>query len=151
MSGGALSTPPPVRPERTADESLEIVEGRGSGWVAFAATMLFIAGVLNVIYGIAAIDDSSFFVHNTKYILSGLNTWGWIVLIIGVVQVFAAIGIFAGNQVARWAGIVIAGLSIIAQLLWLPAYPLAALAVLAIDVVVLYGLIAYGGRHRAAA
>ena len=66
MSGGALTTPPPVRSERTAGESAEFVDGRGSGWVGFAATMLCIAGVLNVIYGIAAIDNSGFFVHNTS-------------------------------------------------------------------------------------
>ena len=150
MSSGALTTPPPVHPERTGGESVEFAESRGSGWVAFAATMIFIVGVLNVIYGIAAIDNSSFFVHNTKYIVSDLNTWGWVVLIIGVVQVFAGLGIWARNQAARWVGIVTVGLSAIAELMFLPSYPLAALAIFAVDVLVLYGLLAYGGRHRAA-
>ena len=57
-----------------------------SGWVTFAGVMLLIAGVLNVIYGIAAIGDSNFFINDTKYILSNLNTWGWITPMISVIQ-----------------------------------------------------------------
>jgi hypothetical protein len=148
MAGGTATTP--MRSE-AGGEAAEYAESRGSGWVAFAGTMILIAGVMNVIYGIAAIDDSRFFAHGVKYVFSDLNTWGWIVLVIGVVQVFAGIGIWARNQAARWVGVLTAGLSAIAQLLFLPSYPLAALAIFAIDVVVLYGLLAYGGRHRAAA
>jgi hypothetical protein len=145
MSGGSLTTPPPVRTDA------ESVEDRAdwSGWLAFAGAMIFIAGGINAIYGIAAIDGSSFFVHNTKYIFSNLNTWGWIVLLIGVVQVFAGIGIWLRNQAARWLGIVGAGVSAVAQLLWLPSYPLAALAIFALDVIILYALLAHGGRDRA--
>jgi hypothetical protein len=146
----ASETTTPVRPER-AGEAVDFADRPGAGWVAFAATMLFIVGVLNVIYGIAAIDNSKFFVHNAKYVFSDLNTWGWIVLILGVVQLFSGLGIWAGNQAARWAGILVAGLSAIAQLLFLPSQPLASLAIFAIDVVILYGLLAYGGRNRAAA
>ena len=145
MSGGSLTTPPPVHADA------ESVEDRAdwSGWLAFAGAMIFIAGVINAIYGIAAIDDSSFFVHNTKYIFSNLNTWGWIVLLVGVVQVFAGIGIWVRNQAARWLGIVGAGVSAVAQLLWLPSYPLAALAIFALDVIILYALLAHGGRKPA--
>jgi hypothetical protein len=146
----ASETTTPVRPER-AGEVVDFADRPGAGWVAFAATMLFIVGVLNVIYGIAAIDNSKFFVHNAKYVFSDLHTWGWIVLILGVVQLFSGLGIWAGNQAARWAGILVAGLSAIAQLLFLPSQPLASLAIFAIDVVILYGLLAYGGRNRAAA
>jgi len=56
----------------------------GSGWVLFAGIMIVTIGVLNTIYGIAAIGDSKFFVADQKYILSGLHTWGWVMLILGV-------------------------------------------------------------------
>ena len=148
MSSGALTTPPPVRPERTGGESVEFAESRGSGWVAFAATMIFIVGVLNVIYGIAAIDNSSFFVHNTKYILSDLNTWGWVTIIVGAIQMLAAYSIWAGNQFGRWVGITVAGLSAISALMSIPAYPFWSLAIFAVDILVIYGLSAYGGQHR---
>jgi hypothetical protein len=121
----------------------------GGGWVLFAGIMLMLVGILNVIYGIAAIDDSSFFVNDTKYILSDLNTWGWVTLILGAVQILAAFSIWNGNQFGRWVGIAVAGLSAISALLSIPAYPFWSLAIFAVDILVIYGLAAYGGRHRA--
>ena len=59
----------------------------GAGWLLFAGIILMVAAVLNVIYGIAAIGDSKFFIADQKYILSNLNTWGWVTLILGVIQV----------------------------------------------------------------
>lgn len=131
-------------------ETADYAEARGSGWLAFAGIVVGLIGVINVIYGIAAIGDSSFFVHNTKYIFGDLNTWGWIALVIGVVQIFSALGILAGHQAGRWVGIITVFANAIAMLVFLPAYPLAALSIFAIDVLVLYGLVAYGGQHRAA-
>ena len=110
--------------------------------------MLLIAGVLNVIYGIAAIGDSSFFIDDQKYILSNLNTWGWVTLIIGALQIGAAFSIWAGNQFGRWFGIFAAGISAIGALLSIPAYPFWSLAIFAIDILIIYGLAAYGGRHQ---
>ena len=68
-----------------------------------------LVGLLNVIWGIAAVGNSSFFVHNTKYILSDLNTWGWVTIVVGGVQMLAAYSIWAGNQFGRWVGIGTAG------------------------------------------
>ncbi len=123
-------------------------EQAGAGWVMFAGIMLLIVGVLNVIYGIAAIDNSKFFVHatETQYILSGLNTWGWVTLILGALEIIAAFSIWAGGAYGRWFGILIASLSAIGALLSIPAYPLWSLAVFTIDILIIYGLAAYGGR-----
>jgi hypothetical protein len=105
-----------------------------------------IISVLNIIWGIAAIAESDFFVADTRYILSGLNTWGWIVLIIGLVQGFAAYSIWAGGQFGRWLGIGMASLSAIAALMSIPAYPFWSLSIFAVDILVIYGLAAYGGQ-----
>jgi hypothetical protein len=123
-------------------------EQTGAGWVMFAGIMLLIAGVLNVIYGIAAIDNSKFFVHatETQYILSGLNTWGWLILILGALQIVAAFSIWAGGAFGRWFGIIVASLSAIGALMSIPAYPLWSLAVFTIDLLIIYGLAAYGGQ-----
>jgi hypothetical protein len=121
-------------------------EKSGSGWVMFAGIMLLIAGVLNVIYGIAAVDDSKFFVHETQYILSGLNTWGWVTIILGALEILAAFSIWSGGEFGRWFGIFVAGLSAIGALLSMPAYPFWSLAIFAIDILIIYGLAAYGGR-----
>jgi hypothetical protein len=131
------------------DESADYdtwVEERGSGWVAFAGVLLLIIGTMNVIEGIAAIGDAHFFVHNANYVVGSLNTWGWVVLCIGIVQLAVGVGIFAGNQFARWTGVVAVSINAIVQLLIMPAYPFWSLTFLAIDVLALYGLIAYGNR-----
>ena len=124
---------------------------KGSGWLLFAGIMIVMVGVLNVIYGIAAIDNANFFVANQKYILSGLNTWGWVMLIVGALQILAAFSIWSGGGLGRWLGIGLASLNAIAALLSLPAYPFWSLAVFTIDILIIYGLAAYGGGHRRSA
>jgi hypothetical protein len=121
----------------------------GSGWVTFAGVMILVLGVMNVIYGIAAIDNSKFYIADAKYILSDLNTYGWVVLVIGAIQILVGIGVFARVQIARWTGVLIVAINLIAQLLWISAYPLAGLVFLAIDILVLYGLIVHGRRAPA--
>lgn len=121
----------------------------GAGWVLFAGIMIAIVSVLNIIYGIAAIGNSNFFVNDQKYIISQLNTWGWVSLVLGCFQMVAAFSIWNGRSFGRWLGIATAGASTIAALLSLPAYPFWSLAIFAIDIMVIYGLAAYGGRHQA--
>jgi hypothetical protein len=121
-------------------------EAAGGGWITFAGVMLILVSILNIIDGIAAISDSKFFVANAEYVFSNLNTWGWIVLGIGVLQMLVAFGIWAGSQMARWAGLVIVSLNAIAQLLFIPAYPFWSLSIFTIDILIIYGLAAYGGR-----
>jgi hypothetical protein len=126
----------------------DYAEFHGLGWLLFAGIMLLVAGVLNIIYGIAAIGDSSFFIADSKYIISSLHTWGWITLVLGVLQMVAAFSIWAGNEFGRWFGIGAAALSAIGALLSMPAYPLWSLAIFAVDILIVYGLAAYGGSHR---
>jgi hypothetical protein len=122
-----------------------------SGWVTFAGVLLLIAGVLNVIYGIAAIDDSKFFVEDQKYIFSNLNTWGWITLILGALQVFAAFSLWSGGLYGRIFGIGTAGFSAIAALLAIPAYPFWSLAIFALDIIVIHQIATRGTEGRVAA
>jgi hypothetical protein len=121
-------------------------EREGSGWITFAGVMIIVVAILNIIDGIAAISRSKFYVANAQYMVSDLRTWGWIILGIGVLQLFIGFGVWAGNQFARWAGVVIVSLDMIAQLLFIPAYPFWSLAIFTVDVLVIYGLVAYGGR-----
>ena len=122
-------------------------EQAGMGWVTFAAVMLGLAGTWNFIAGILAISSSSVFIANAHYVFGDLNTWGWIVLILGVFQGFAAIGLFAGSEFARWFGIFTAGLNAIGQLMFVPAYPWWALAMFTVDILIIYGLVRYAGSR----
>jgi hypothetical protein len=117
---------------------------RGYGWVAFAGVLLLIVGTINFIEGIAAIGNAHFFVHNTHYIAGSLKTWGWVVLCIGVIQLLVGLGVFVKNQLARWVGVFFLGLNMIVQLMMMPAYPFWSLAIFTLDVLAIYGLIAYG-------
>jgi hypothetical protein len=129
----------------------QYAEPRGGGLIIFASAVLAVVGFFNLIYGIAAVANSHVFVANAHYVFSGLRTWGWITLIIGVLQLIAAAGILTGNQLARWYGVVVVGLSAIDMMFFIPAYPFWALTIIAVDVVALYALCAYGSRENLAA
>lgn len=112
-----------------------------SGWWVFAGVLLLVAGILNIIYGIAAIGDSKFFTEHGTYIISGLHTWGWVLLIIGVLELIAGFSLFAGGEFGRWFGIFIASLNAIASLLSIPSYPFWSLAIFALSIIIIYKLV----------
>ena len=138
-----VRTPPQASTPHTRDE-------KGDGLLVFAGIMILVTGVLNIIHGIAAIDDANLYVNGAQFVFSDLNTWGWILLLLGVLQVCAGFSIFAGGKYGQWFGIFAASLSAIAALMLLPAYPFYALAVFAVDVTIIYALAAYGGRRMEA-
>ena len=120
---------------------------KGAGWVLFAAIMLVMGAALNIIWGIAAVSNSHFFAAGASYILiSNLNTWGWIVMSFGVLEILAALSIWRGGEFGRWFGIVVAGFACITAMMSIPAYPFWSLTLVAIAVLVIYGLAAYGGK-----
>ena len=123
---------------------------QGSGLVVFAAVLLLVVGFFNLIDGIVAIARSHVFVANAHYVVGDLRSWGWTVLILGVLQLLVAAGVVAGNQAARWTAVVLLGLDAIAQMMFLPAYPFWSLMIIAVDVVALWGLCAYGSRENLA-
>jgi len=138
----------PAAEKRASSRGSAAYPLEGGGWVLFAEIMLMMSGVLNGIWGIAAIDQSAFFVQDTKYIFSDLRTWGWIMAILGGLQLVAAFSVWSGGSYGRWFGIATATCNAIAALLAIPAYPFWSLAIFAIDVLVIYGLAAYGGDRR---
>jgi hypothetical protein len=111
-----------------------------SGWWVFAGVLLLVTGILNIIYGIAAIGDSKFFTENATYIISSLHTWGWVSLILGVLEMIAAFSLFSGGEFGRWFGIFVGALNAIAALLSIPAYPFWSLAIFALSVIIVYKL-----------
>ena len=119
---------------------------KGAGWILFAAIMLVVASCLSFIWGIAAVGSSHFFVANTHYIVSSLNTWGWITIVFGAVEALAALSIWRGGEFGRWFGICAAGLGALLAMMTIAAYPFWSLVLVALFVMVIYGLAAYGGR-----
>lgn len=113
---------------------------RVTGWWVFTGILLGIAGVLDVVWGIAAIGDSKFFTQSSVYIFSSLHTWGWITLIVGVIQLIAAFSLFSGGGFGRFIGIVAATLAAINALFGTGTTPFWSLAVFALAVIVIYQL-----------
>lgn len=123
-------------------------EGRGYGLVLFAGVLLLVSGFWNLIYGIAAIAQSHVFVANAHYVFGNLRAWGWVTLIFAILLLIAGGGVMAGNQLARWFAVAVLGLNLIEQMFSIPSYPFWSLTIIALDVVALYGLCAYGSREN---
>src|SRR5271166_3751899 len=118
---------------------------RGIGSAFFVGILLMIAGVLNIVYGIAALGNSNFYVNDTYFVFSNLHTWGWITIILGVIEVTAAFSLFVGNTYGRVVGIIAATLGAIGALLDIGgAHPWWSIGVFAVCVICIHGLLVLG-------
>ena len=123
---------------------------RGEDWVVVGCAILSFAGILNVIDGALAIGDSRVYDPNAVYVFSNLDTWGGIVLALGIALIAAARGVLQGSEFWRWFGVAAACINALAQLLFAQAYPLWSVAIFALDVIVVYALSVHAGRNLTA-
>jgi uncharacterized membrane protein (DUF2068 family) len=124
-------------------------DSHGQGLVTFAGVMLMIAATLNTLYGIAAIAKAHVFVRHAHYVFGNLSLWGWVVLALGILQFFAVFALWRGTPWARWFAVACASINALFQTAWIPAYPILAMTILTLDIIVIYGLLVYGGRRQA--
>jgi hypothetical protein len=123
---------------------------RGTGRVIFAATLLLIVGVVNIIYGIGALDDANIFTDSTRFVLDNLNTLGWVLIILGIIQLAGGLSLMAGNAFGRILAIVGGVLGALGALFSIgDGNPWWSLAVFALCVYVVYGVIVFGQDERA--
>jgi hypothetical protein len=121
-----------------------------TGWITFAGIMLIIGGSLGLIFGIiAAVNDKWVVFTNRGAVSLDLSTWGWVHIIVGAIVVLAGFGVFTGNILARIVAVAVAVVSLIANFLWLPVYPVWAIIIITIDALVIWALTAHGGEMRA--
>ncbi len=121
-------------------------QDKGAGRAMFASVLLMIGGVLNIVYGIAAISNSHFFVHNAHYVFADLKSWGWITLLLGILEFIAALSLLRGATFGRFFGIFVGSLAAIGALFSIPAYPFWSIAVFALSLWIIYGLAIYGSE-----
>ncbi len=122
---------------------------RGAGRVVFAATLLILVGFVNVIYGIGALDDASYFVNDTRFVLDNLNTLGWVLIILGVIQLTGGFSLMAGNTYGRVLGILGGTLGAVGALFSIGgANPWWSLIVFALCVYVVHGIMVFGEDER---
>jgi hypothetical protein len=122
---------------------------RGTGRAMFAAILLLIAGTLNIIYGIGALDDANVLVNSQRYIFTNLNTLGWVLIVLGVIQFTGGFSLLAGNAYGRIIGYIGAGLGAIGAVLSIgDDNPWWSLAVFALCIYVIHGLYTFGEDER---
>ena len=123
---------------------------RGAGRVIFAATLLLIVGTLNIVYGIGALDSANIFTNDERYILTDLNTLGWVLIVLGVIQLAGGFSLMAGNTYGRVIGIIGGSLGAIGALLSIGGdNPWWSLAIFALCVYVVHGILVFGEDERA--
>jgi tetrahydromethanopterin S-methyltransferase subunit C len=127
----------------------EETQVRGAGRVVFAAILLLLVGTLNIIYGIGAIADANFYANDTRYILTNLNALGWLLILVGLLQLTGGFSLLSGNPYGRLIGIVAGSLGAIDALLSMGnSHPWWNLAIFALCVWVVYGIVVYGEDER---
>jgi hypothetical protein len=125
--------------------------GAWAGWIVFASTMLLIIGMINIFEGtIALFDDERLVVTPSNFVVVDLTSWGWTVIISGLLLLVAGIGLIAARTWARIMAIVIVGLHAVSQIAWLGAYPIWSLLMITLDTVVLFALTARWSEARGA-
>ncbi len=135
-SKGTLMTAPPREPAEHP-----VKQGFAVGTTFAAAILLLTAGIVALLQGIAAVADNNLFVVGINYTYKfDISTWGWIHIVLGIIGIVVSLGLFTGAVWARASAIVIASLSIIANFLWLPYYPMWSILVIALDIVVIWAV-----------
>jgi hypothetical protein len=125
---------------------------RGAGRAAFAGFLLLIAGTINIIYGIGALDSANIYANDTRYIFTNLNTMGWALIILAVIQLTGGFSLLSGNTYGRVIGLVGAGLGAIGALLSIGGNnPWWSLAVFALCIYIIQGILVFGEDERASA
>jgi hypothetical protein len=124
---------------------------RGAGRALFAAVLLLIAGTLNIIYGIGSLDDANIFVNDKRFIFTNLNTLGWVLIVLGLIQLTGGFSLMAGNVYGRVIGVIGATLGAVGALLSIGgSYPWWSLGIFVLCLYVLHGILVYGDEERPA-
>lgn len=146
---------PPMTSAQTTDYPPRHYEGpAGGGWIAFSGVAMVIAGLLNLVDGLWALDRSdaaaiSEEVEDLLWYSESLEVWGWFYIVTGALLVAAGIGVFTRTPWARWIGVLFASASIVINMMWVFVFPIAALIHVLLGMLVVYGLTTYGGRETA--
>ncbi|HUO48129.1 MAG TPA: hypothetical protein VMU09_04770 [Acidimicrobiales bacterium] len=122
------------------------MEEKGQGWLFFAAVVLGVAGIMRIFDAIWAFRFHGTLPAGLEDALFGTNlkTYGWIYLVVAAILILAAIGVMSGSKLSRWIGILAGGIMAISSIWWMPYYPIWSITYVAIGILVIYALVAYG-------
>jgi hypothetical protein len=142
---GAITRPPTRRGMNMSNSPTTQPSTGAVGLTVFAAVMMIMVGLFQAIAGVVALFNDTFYVVGEKYVFQfDVTTWGWVHLILGIVIAVAGFFLFRGAVWARTVGVILASLSALVSFAWLPYYPFWAIAIIALDVFVIWALTAHG-------
>lgn len=122
---------------------------KGTAWVSFASVLLIISGLLHVIAGLVALFNSKvYLVAENGLIAFNFTAWGWIHIVIGIILLTAASSVLVGGYWGRTVGVIVAALSIVANMSFMSSYPIWSLLIIAINLFIIYALIIRAGALR---
>jgi hypothetical protein len=120
-----------------------------TGWIAFAGVMMILGGFLNAFYGLVAVVNDEWVVWtNRSAMFLDITQWGWVHIIVGLAVGLAGFGVFTGNVLARTLGVVVAAISLMANFFFIPAYPIWAITVIVLHLLVIWALTVHGHEMR---
>ena len=123
----------------------EVVSGLSMGSALFAGVLLIMVGIFHFIAGLAAVIDDDFFVVGNQYAFEvDTTSWGWIHMVAGVIVALAGFAVLSGHIWARIFAIIIALASAVVNFFYIPYYPFWSILMIAISIVVIWGLATYG-------
>ncbi|MFJ1731514.1 hypothetical protein [Streptomyces sp. NPDC088254] len=135
-----------MQPEPSAQEDHPKPPLERSHWVAFAAILLLLSGLFDIINGFVALLDNGYYEttydHGQRLLILNYDAWGWIWIVVGIAQVLAGVGVLVGSRAARLTGIVLASACLVGQLMFLSAFPWWSVVTMALSVLVIFGLVA---------
>jgi hypothetical protein len=149
-AAGPLAQDPPPRGHRAPSST--VIEDGFSGWGWFAGGLLGLVGLFQILTGIVALAGTDYYTLPSRNLLVDADyaVWGWVHLIFGILALVIGGGLVFGSTIARVAGVVLVGLSAVVNLAFLPAAPVAATLIIAIDVFVIYAITVHGGEPKLA-
>ena len=121
-----------------------------TGWVVFASFMMILVGSFQAIQGLVALFDDGFYAVRPDGLVVNVNynVWGTVHLILGALLLLSGVGVLSGNVAARTVGVLLAGLSALANMAFIGAYPFWSLLIITVDVLVIYALTVHGRELR---
>ena len=131
------------------DPTYDTYESSGMGWKLFAGILILVSGIFNLFDGLVGLTQTNYITRYTGGqlpITNNIKTWSWVVLIIGVVLILAAFLVFVGNMFGRIVGVIAAGTNALVQLAYLNHNTFWSFTIVLVDILIIYGLVAHGGR-----
>jgi hypothetical protein len=121
-----------------------------TGFIVFASSMMILVGMFQVVQGLVALFDDGFYLVSAHGLVVDVNynVWGTVHLLLGLLLLASGAGVLTGNMAARTAGVIVAGLSAVVNMVFIGAYPLWSILIIAVDVLVIYALTAHGREMK---